>query len=58
LPCVEHDKAEATGRLLVLIQPHDDALYKTTFREHLIDLLLPGEEGKVPNLQEQSMKAV
>ena len=34
-PCVVHHKAEPTGRLLLLVQPHDDALHIATPGEHL-----------------------
>jgi len=44
------DKAEATGRLRVLIQSHDDLLDLSGPREELVDLLLCCVERHVPNI--------
>ena len=45
------DKAEAAGRLLEAIQPHDQALDLATFAEEFVDLLLGGVEGEVADIE-------
>mmetsp|Transcript_67027 Transcript_67027/g.179365 ORF Transcript_67027/g.179365 Transcript_67027/m.179365 type:complete len:221 (-) Transcript_67027:148-810(-) len=47
----ELHKAEATGRLLVLVEAHDDALDLPTLPEELIYLLLAREERQVADVQ-------
>jgi hypothetical protein len=51
LVCVVLDKAEATGRLLEAVQPHDEALDLTAFAEELVYLLLGRVEGEVADVE-------
>lgn len=44
-------EAEPAGRLLVLVQAHDDALDVPALGEELVDLLLRGVEGEVAHVQ-------
>lgn len=48
---VVFDEAEAAGRLLDLVQPHDDALDVAALGEELLDLLLGGVERQVAHVQ-------
>lgn len=45
------DEAEAAGRLVEAVQPHDEALETADFGEELVDLLLGRVEGEVADVE-------
>jgi hypothetical protein len=51
LVCVVLDEAEAAGRLLEAVKPHDEALDLAAFAEQLVYLLLGRVEGEVADVE-------
>ena len=50
------DKAEATRRLLVAIEAHDDALDVASSAEKLVYLLLGGVEGQIAHIERGALR--
>ena len=55
-PDVVLDEAKSAGRLLVLVEPHDDPFDVARHREELEDLFLGGVEGEVADVKGRTVE--
>lgn len=50
------NKAEAAGRLVEAVEPHDQPLDLAALAEQLVDLLLGREEGQIADVERRRVR--